>query len=330
MTASPAHKHLFYTEIAKLLEAGFDIRKAAAVLMDTRLPASQAELLTNLNRGLDSGQSITAAFGRDGKSISELERGIIGAGERGGKLAPAFQHLAGYYGMLAAARREMVRGMIYPIIVLHLGIFIAIVPGALMSGTMTHGQIFVSMLTTLLVVYVAAFILVLAIRAILKAAPKNAALDRSINRIPWIGAARRNLAMSRFCKVYHSCLLAGISMGETVRLASGAAQSGLIRAAGKRLEQVAKAGGALGPAFMAEDAFPKAFARSYSTGEEAGTLDKDLASWCKVFQDDAASSAKNMSVMVPKVMYFIILAFVVWKVVGFYGGYYEKLDGIGE
>jgi type II secretory pathway component PulF len=330
MSASPAHKHLFYTEIAKLLEAGFDIRKAAAVLTDTRLPAPQLALLKNLNRGLDAGQSITAAFGRDGKSISELERGIIGAGERGGRLAPAFQHLADYFGMLTAARREMVRGMIYPIIVLHLGIFIAIVPGALMSGTMSHMQILGSVVTTLLVVYAAALVVVMAVRAILKTAPENAALDRSINRIPWIGAARRNLAMARFCKVYHSCLLAGISMGETVQLASGAAQGGLIRAAGKRLEQVAKAGGALGPAFMAEAAFPMAFSRSYSTGEEAGTLDKDLANWSRVFQENAASSARTMSVMVPKVMYFLILAFVAWKVVGFYGGYYESLDRIGE
>ncbi len=330
MTPSAAHKHLFYTEIAKLLEAGFDIRKAAAVLMDTRLPAPQLALLKNLNRGLDAGQSITAAFGRDGKSISELERGIIGAGERGGKLAPAFQHLAEYFGMLTSARREMVRGMIYPLIVLHLGIFIAIVPGALMSGMMTPGQILGSVVTTLLLVYAAAFILVMAVRAILRAAPKNAGLDRGINRIPWIGATRRNLAMSRFCKVYHSCLLAGISMEETVQLATGAAQSGVIQAAGKRLAKVAKAGGALGPALMAEDAFPKAFARSYSTGEEAGTLDKDLANWSRLFQDDAASSSRTMSVMVPKVMYFLILAFVAWKVVGFYGGYYERLDGIGE
>lgn len=330
MNVSPAHKHLFYTEIAKLLEAGFDIRKAAAVLADSRLPAPQLALLKNLNRGLDSGQSITAAFGRNTRTISELESGIIGAGERGGKLAPAFQHLSDYFGMLTSTRREIVKGMIYPIIVLHLGIVIAIVPGALMAGTMSHGQILGRVVTTLLIVYAVAFIAVLAVRAILKRAPENPGLDRWINRIPWIGATRRNLAMARFCKVYHSCLLAGISMRETVQLASGSAQSGIIREAGARLEQVAKEGGALGPAFMAENAFPKAFSRSYSTGEEAGTLDTDLGRWSKLFQDDAASSARTMSMMVPKMMYFLILGFVAWKVVGFYGGYYESLERIGE
>ncbi len=330
MNSSARHKHLFYLEIAKLLGAGFDIRKAAAVLMDTQLPPAQAALLKDLNRGLEAGQSITAAFSKDTKTISELERSIIGAGERGGKLAPAFQHLADYFGMLASAHREVVKSMIYPIIVLHLGIIIAVVPGALMNGEVSFPQILGSLIVTLLVVYIVTFAALLSIRAALNKAPENPGMDRLINRIPWVGSARRNMAMARFCKVYHSCLLAGISMRETAQLASAAAHSGVIREAGARLVTVAESGNALGPQFLKDGAFPKTFARSYATGEEAGTLDKDLASWSKVFQDDAEASAKTLSVMIPKVLYFFILGFVLWKVVGFYGGYYSSLEQISE
>lgn len=330
MNSSAAQKHLFYTEIAKLLEAGFDIRKAAAVLMDTGPAPAQAALLRTLNRGLEAGQSITAAFSSEGQSISGLERSIIGAGERGGKLAPAFQHLADYFGMLAVARREAVASMIYPILVLHLGIIIGIVPGALMKGQMSHAQILGSLVMTLLIVYALAFAVVCAIRAVLRMAPTHSGIDRVLNRIPWLGKARANMAMARFCQVYHACLLAGISMEETVRLASEASQSGILREAGAHLAQVAKAGGPLGPQFMADSAFPKSFARSYSTGELAGTLDTDLGRWSALFQTDAAASAKTLSVMVPKLLYFLILGFVAWKVTGFYGGYYESLDQIGE
>jgi type IV pilus assembly protein PilC len=318
MTSNATHKHLFYSEMAKLLEAGFDIRKAAAVLMDTQLPPSQAAMLKDLNHGLEAGQSITAAFGKDPESISELERNIIGAGERGGKLAPSFQHLADYFGMLASVRREAVKSMIYPIIVLHMGIIIGSVPAALMKGDTSAGEILGGLLVTLLIVYAAAFVVFLVIRAVFNRAPQNAGLDRLINRLPWVGNARRNLAMARFCKVYHSCVLAGISMNETAQLASDASHSGVIREAGAKLVKVAKAGAALGPQFMADEAFPKAFARSYSTGEEAGTLDTDLARWSKVFQDNAESSAKTLSVMLPKVLYFLILGFVAWKIIGFY------------
>lgn len=327
MTANAADKHLFYSEMAKLLDAGFDIRKAAAVLQDTRLPAPQAVLLADLNRGLEAGESIAAAFGR---RLTDIERAIIGAGERGGKLAPAFQHLADYFGMLASARRDVVKGMIYPLIVLHLGVFIGIVPAALMKGGTTSAGILGSLVVTLLIVYAVGFCIFMGTRALLKQAPENPGIDRWINRLPWIGKARCNLAMARFCKVYHSCILAGISMGETAGLASEASQSGVIREAGAKLVKAAVAGSALGPQFMADHAFPKAFARSYSTGEDAGTLDKDLARWSKLFQDDAESSVKRVAVMVPKLLYFLVLGFAVWKIAGFYGDYYGLLEQIGE
>jgi type II secretory pathway component PulF len=327
MTANTADKHLFYSEMAKLLDAGFDIRKAAAVLQDTRLPAPQAALLSDLNRGLEVGESIAVAFG---KRLTDIERAIIGAGERGGKLAPAFQHLADYFGMLASARREVVRGMIYPLVVLHLGVFIGIVPAALMKGGTTSTEILGSLVGALLIVYAAGYCVFAGIRALLQRAPENPGIDRLVNRLPGIGKARRNLAMARFCKVYHSCVLAGISMSETAGLASEASQSGVIREAGAKLVKAAVAGSALGPRFMADDAFPKAFARSYSTGEEAGTLDKDLARWSKLFQDDAESSVKRVSVMIPKLLYFLVLGFAAWKIAGFYSDYYGALEQIGE
>ncbi len=326
MTPTAANKHLFYAEMAKLLDAGFDIRKAAAVLMDTKLPAQQETLLKDLNAGLESGKTIAAALGKDRRTFTDLERSIIGAGERGGKLAPAFQHLADYFAMIAAARSEMVRGMIYPLVILHLGVVIATVPMALMQGDQSPTRILGDLLLNLLLLYAAVFITGLGVRTALRLAQENHRIDGHINRIPWLGNTRRNLAMARFSSVYHSCLLASIPMTETVALASEASQSGLVRSAGKQLLQVAKAGNPLGPQFVAENAFPKSFARSYLTGEEAGTLDKDLARWSKLFQDDAKSAARTLSVMGPKVLYFIILMFVAWKIVSFFSGYYSGME----
>ncbi len=324
MTSSATHKHLFYSEMAKLLEAGFDIRKAAGVLMDTRLPAAQAALLKDLNQGLEAGQSITAAFGKDAATITELERNIIGAGERGGKLAPAFQHLADYFGMVASARREAVKSMIYPIIVLHLGIVVGSLTDV-MQGASAR-TIFGALALTLIIVYMMAFVLVMAVLAALKKAKSSPSLDRLINRIPGVGQARNNMAMARFCKVYHSCILAGISMGETVQLASAASQSGAIREVGKKLLETVKDGNPLGPQMMASNAFPTAFARSYTTGEEAGTLDKDLASWSKRMQDSAEASANTLSVMIPKVLYFLVLGYIVWQILGFYGAHLNQIE----
>jgi type II secretory pathway component PulF len=104
----------------------------------------------------------------------------------------------------------------------------------------------------------------------------------------------------------------------------------MLRRAGSRVGAVAREGNPLGPAFMAEAAFPSDFSRSYSTGEEAGTLDTDMGNWARLFQQKAESAMKTSSKMVPKVLYFCIMAFVAWKIIGFFTGYYAELDSIGE
>jgi type IV pilus assembly protein PilC len=321
MTSQATHKHLFYLEMAKLLEAGFGIREAAAVLLDTRLPPVQAKLLEDLNRGLSSGNSITEAFSTDRKVVSELERTMISAGERGGSLAPAFQHLADYFGMISAAHSQAIKSMIYPAIVLHMGIFIGIVPTAMMHGESLSTMI-ITFTTALVLVYLCAFVILVIVRAFLAAAVNHPGIDRVFRCIPVIGKARLNMAMARFCKVYHACLLSGISMIETVQVASSASQSGMLREAGKGLLETAKAGTSLGPRFTAANAFPKPFARSYTTGEEAGTLDTDLARWSKHFQNEAEAGAKAVSIVIPKVLYLLIMLFVAWKIISFFNGYY--------
>ena len=325
MSFSVAQKHLFYTEIAKLLEAGFGIRDAGRVMMDTRLPSGQVALLKGMESDLDAGKSITEAFSRDAKAISGMERSIIGAGERGGRMAPAFQHLADYFGMLADARRDAFQAMIYPAVMLHLGIFVPFVVRYFQSGE-TAGEMFVKFGFTMLGVYACAFGVWLGVKAVLAAATTNPALDALLQRIPLIGGARRAMMMARFTKVYHTALLAGLSMRETVQTAADASRSARIKqAAATMAAALLNEGGALGPIFMSSGAFPSAFARSYATAEESGSLDKDLARWAKVFQEDAARGSKTLATALPKIAYFLVLLYVAWTIVSFYTDMYSGL-----
>lgn len=327
MASSAKHRQLFYFELAKLVEAGFGIREAAKTMLATGVPAEQAAWLHRMEAGLDSGKSITSAFSEGSSEISDLERTLLGAGERSGKLGPAFQHLSDYFDMVAKGRGVAVRAMIYPLVLLHLGIFISIVPQALMASQTVTATL-LSLLITLAAVYLVGALVFFGIRALLRLAPTNAAIDGFLNRIPVIGKARRSFAMARFTKVYHACILAGIGMEETARTASDASHSGVIREAGETLVATAKRGDPLGPAFIASSSFPNAFARSYATAEQSGMLDKDLARWSAVYQSDSEQGAKDVATAVPKVLYALVVIFVVWKILGFYQGYYSAIDQI--
>ncbi|MGC4015020.1 MAG: type II secretion system F family protein [Luteolibacter sp.] len=329
MALNAAQKHLFYIELSKLLAAGFDIRKAAASMSASGLPRQERELLERMEKGLAEGRTITDAMTEGAASVSSLERGIIGAGERSGRMAPAFQHLADYFGMLASVRRTVVRGMIYPLVVLHLGILVGTAAGPLLEGK-GFSAVIGPLILTLLAIYAGAFLLYLAGKAVLKSAETNPALDSLVNRLPWVGKARRNLAMARFTRVYHACLLAGLGMEEIASIAADASHAGVIREAGRKVAAAAAAGNALGPVFLANNAFPQGFSRSYATAEEAGTLDKDLERWAGLFQEDAERATAALGITIPKVLYACIVVFVGWKIVSFYGGYLHQLESIGN
>ena len=325
MPTSPSQKHQFYSELAKLLEAGFGIRQAADIMTGTGLPAAQANLLHDMELGLSAGKSIADSLGGNPDTVSDLERGIITAGERGGRLAPALQHLADYFGMLASTRREALKALVHPVLVLHLGVFIGTVPTAMVSNGKTMAQTAGSFFATLLAAYTIAFLIFLGIRALLHAARENPAIDRVLRRVPLLGKARNDMAMAGFCKVHHTCLLAGIPLAQTLRMAADASHSGMIREAAGHLQHTLAEGNPLGPRMAAEPAFPKAFARSYSTGEAAGTLDKDLEHWSNVFQKDAEKGAKTLAAVIPRILYFLVLGYVAWRIVGFYQNYYGGL-----
>lgn len=329
MSSSATHKHLFYAELAKLVEAGFGVREAGKILQDTRLPEPQQRLVNAMQNGLENGKSIAESFAADPALVSDLECSIIAAGERGGRLAPAFKHLADYFQLLASARSEALKSMIYPTVLLHLGVIFGNAPGALMNGE-SAGSILINIAVTLGVIYLIGFVGVMVSRRLLQAATTSAAVDGCLNRIPLLGKARRDLALARFTRVYHICLLAGLPMQETAASSVNASQSGLIREAGQQLAATLKIGDKLGPVFIASPAFPNAFARSYATAEESGMLDKDLARWANLFQQDALRGAKRVSAAIPKIFYALVVIFVVWKILGFYQGYYRTLETLGE
>lgn len=327
MTSDARRKEVLFLELAKLLEAGFGIRQATGVILETKPPASEAAALRRMDDALAGGRSIADSFAESG--AGDLEMSIVRAGERGGKLAQAFRHLADYFGLVADARRDAWRAMVYPLVILHLGVLIAVVPGALMAEK-SPGEVIFSAVIAFAGLEIGLFLLWMGVKAVIGLAPVNEGVDRVLNLLPVIGKARKSIAMARFTKVYHTGLLAGLSMKETVANSLDASQSALMRRGGSRLLAKAEEGGALGPEFIASKVFPVVFSRSYATAEEAGGLDKDLGRWAALYQEEAARGMKTVSVVVPKVLYFLILIFVAWKIIGFYMGQLEIIEHIGE
>ncbi len=318
-------KSWLYLELAKLTQAGFGMRETATTVLESGAEVSAQRLMSEVKDGLEEGKSIAEAFHRSSFDLTEVESSLIEAGERSGRLGPAFEELGAYFELLAGSRREIVKSLIYPAFLLHLGILLTSIPFAFGEAP-SLGAVVVHFLTTLVLVYVVGFIIFLVLRCAFRKAPEDAKMDRLLSKIPLLGKARKNLALARFTKVYHGAIISGLSMQQTVAMSARASHSGMIQEAGRALSKQVDDGHPLGPVFQDEEVFPSAFSRSYLTAEKAGSLDQDLERWGEVFAQDARASAKRLAVVGPQVLYALVVIYIGWKIVSFYSGYYGQIE----
>jgi general secretion pathway protein F len=330
MAGHAVQKHFLYLELAKFLRAGIGIQKAVQALLKGRIPVFQREVLHAIEGGLSHGQSVSAIFEGLAPGISALEAVLIDAGEKSGSLGAAMEHLGEYFGMVAALQKEVFRGLIYPAVLVHLAVFSQTVPEAFSAKGNGLISDFLTLMGPLWYVYCGVALLFFALRRVLVLASTNSRVDRILYLLPWVRSARMNVAMARFCLVYHGCLIAGFTISDTLRAALDAAASGVLHGASAGLVAAIRRGDLLGPAFIAEPAFPRVFSLVYSNGETAGTLDTDLQRLSVQFQTEAKQSLEAAGAMLPKIFTFGVMAYAIYRIVSFYTVYLSAMRGALE
>lgn len=324
----PAEKTVLYRELAKLTQADFHLDRSVDLLLSQKTAPAPRAFLEGLKRGLEEGKSLAEAIRtHNQKVVSGLDLALMEAGERSGKLSAAFNHLARYYASADAAAKQMRAAMIYPLILLHLAIILPELPSAIVAsdGAGFFSKVLLSFALLWAVVAGVYFLW----RWLDQKALTSAAVDTWLNRVPWIGPARRHWALARFCQVFHAGLLAGLRMSEICRLAGQAAQSGRIRAGAEVAARRIEAGETLSLGMAEAGAFDALFVNSLATAEEVGKLDEEMARWTTAETISAAQAMEKASLWLPKMGYFLVVVFVGYRIIsmvmGYYGGILQQM-----
>ncbi|CAN5384841.1 MSHA fimbrial biogenesis protein MshG [soil metagenome] len=321
-------KALLYGELAKLVQAGFGIDKAADTILHGDPPRAQEQFADGLKSGLEQGKSIADSIRALDLPISELEIGLVEAGEKGGRLEDAFAHLANYFEMLDRTGRQVRARMIYPFVLLHAAIILPAIPLAVFpDGGGVHGFLF-DIVTKFAIFYGLAALVTFAWIATSRAARTQAAPDRLLDRIPMVGKVRRSLAFARFCRVFKIYLLSGQRMDDGFRAAAAASASGAVFVASEDVVASIRRGDPIGPELVANPAFPKSLARSLLTAEEAGTLDTDLHRWSILMEANASEALEQLGAWLPKIIYAIVVLFVLYQIFAMASAYFGQITGL--
>jgi len=324
-------KAALYRELAKLTEADFHLDRSLSLLLSQKPSREKREYLEGMQRGLSAGQSVAEAITQNNAAlVTPLETSLIEAGERSGKLASAFNHLARYFAATDGAARQARGAMIYPLILLHLAILLPELPAFIVAQP--GGNPMPRVLTAIGLLWGLLLAGGWAWRWLSQRAGSSAGMDRVLNAVPFIGATRRHWALARFAQVFHSCLLAALRMSETTLIAGNASQSGQLRTASLDAARQIKAGETLSSSLADTGAFPTEFVNSIATAEESGKLDEEMARWTAAETMLATEAIERASLWLPKIGYAVVVLFVAWRIIsmvqGIYGGMFQQLDAM--
>ena len=83
-----------------------------------------------------------------------------------------------------------------------------------------------------------------------------------------------------------------------------------------------------GETLAASRRFPEMFANQYVAGEISGKLDDTLRRLHQYYQDEGSRKLQSLTQWVPRLIYLMVMLIIAFKVIRFWTGYFNQINGI--
>lgn len=316
-------KSSLYRELGQLLHSGKPF-PASIQLLHTATQGPVHNLTGMLKASVEGGASVGEAFAAQYPAVSHLEASIIGAGARSGRLDQGCAYLSEYYAGLDAARKSVIRQLLYPAFLLHFAVLINGIPQLLVTQ---NGMAYLKgSLGLLIVIYLCCFVVWMLASMVLFEGTRRTGVDRFLRMIPVYGKMRRSFALARFCSTYDMYLSSGVNVMDSLESAGRTSQSALVREVVNKAVPLVRAGAQVGPLLAGSDAFTPDMVRTVLVGEETGNLDEELKRMAGEFQAEGMSLLNLLGGIFAKGIYFMIIAYVAYRIISSYLNYFNGID----
>ncbi|MGD0016586.1 MAG: type II secretion system F family protein [Verrucomicrobiia bacterium] len=321
----------FYYQLGTLIQAGLPIQRAMAS-MQNAAPRPMRAAVAKLSATVSAGTPLHEAMELCGNRFPQLDRHIINMSERSGALDIGLLSLSQYYESRAAARRKLIAGSMYPILLMTAGVFIAKAP-ALFLGAV-NGKPY-TMLNYLwdtagllaklaLIVWGAVFLL----RWLLTVPRLNVIVDRLIKAVPVFGRLRFDYALSQWILSIRLMLLAGTGIVDALKSASHMAYCPLIADAYNRVAPLIGGQLDVSQALASAGVFPDELIQFWATGEQSGKMDEMLDRLAKFYEDRWRRSLDQVVVWLPRIVYGLVALYMIYQSFRIFGSYINTYNSI--
>ena len=316
----------FTQQLATLLEAGMELDRSLAILLDLTDNQRFRSILRGVLADIQSGSSFADSLAKHPRLFSRLYVNMVKAGEASGVLEMILSRLAGFLERSKAVRDEVTSAMIYPLLLLLVGGTAVVV---MMNFVIPRfAQIFADTkqlmpLPTRILLAISTFttsywwiflglIAVgwVALRAYLQTEEGRVRWDQWKLELPLLGSLIREIEVSRFARTFGTLLQSGVPVLPAVSIVKETITNRVIAGAMSRLQEGAKRGEGISGPLRATGAFPSFSIHMAKVGEETGKLEEMLIKVADTYDERVRRTVKRLTSLLEPVLILALGAIV--------------------
>ena len=320
-----AQRSDLYHQLSQLSSAGVGLSQALEIQRRSPPAPSFRLPLSRMIDGLAQGGTFTEALSRTGRWLPPFDLALLQSGETSGRLPACLELLAGYYRDRSRLASQVLSNLAYPFFLFHFAVLIGPFPDLFRTGSLLHyfGQTF----GILLPLYALIIFGIYALQG-RRGERWRSLLETVLHPVPFLGSARRSLALARLSAALESLISAGVNIVEAWNLAAAASGSSALQRRVLSWQPRLAMGQTPGEVLAQSPEFPELFANLYQTAEITGQLDETLARLRAFYQEEGAGKLRLVAEWTPRLFYFAIVLMIAYRVVSFYAGYYGQLNDV--
>jgi len=314
---------LFTRQLATMMKSGVPLLQAFDIAMKGSGNPALSRLLNEIRTDVETGLSLSQAFGKHPVHFDKLFCNLVAAGEQAGILDSLLDRIATYKEKILAIKGKIKSALFYPAAVV---VVAALVISVMMLFVIPEFKnVFSSFgadlpAPTLMVIAMSDFFveywyvifgaLIGAIFATAWSYKRSTAmqttLDRLVLRMPVIGPIIRKATIARWTRTLSTMFAAGVPLVEALESVGGAAGNHVYMVATKQIQSEVSTGTSLTVAMQNAEVFPTMVVQMVSIGEESGQLDGMLGKVADFFEQEVDDAVAGLSQLLePIIMVFL-------------------------
>lgn len=314
-----------YYQSATLLDAGLPVTRSLETVADGQA-GRYKKAVDQLLDEVGGGSQLNIAMLNNRRVFGDFDIKMVEAAEQSGNLSDTFKMLAKWYSYHVRLLRKLLGGMVFPVLILHLAVFLGPLSSFFM-GNMTSEYYLNSRLVLLGYLWGGGLGIYLLVKIIPKRGTIRLTFDTALQVIPLLGKALRNMAFGRFCRSFNMLYKSGVPIVTAAELAVDMTGNALISKLLAGTVDSVQAGRPMYKGFS-KQLIPFELIASWESGEESGSLDFTSEHMAKTYEDLAERNFNELIFWIPKIFYGCVMIYIIYQIAKGFGAVYGAAVGM--